>query len=171
MQKSLKHIISLVVLIILGTLNSYACNCSGEGSVKGSVKYYDAVFSGRVLSKKLTTNYDSLGVVITGDSTQDHFKWRELPTMAVKIEVSKMFKGRQVSDTLTILTPFNGAACGYNFQIGQKYIIYGSIYDELPMTDTLKRRSFDRKTFWTHLCTRTRNWNQQEETEITEIKK
>lgn len=36
----------------------------------------------------------------------------------------------------------------------------------LPMILNLKRRSFDNKTFWTHRCTRTQNWNITEETEL-----
>lgn len=161
-----KNIILTIFLILIGTFNSFACSCEGEGTVAGSVKYSDIVFSGQVISRTLTTSYDSLGIVVTGDTSKMYFKWREFPTAVVKIKVDRIFKGQLVSDTLTILTPPNGASCGYRFQVGEKYIVYATIFDEMLMTDKLKRRTFDNKTFWTHQCTRTQNWNATEENEI-----
>jgi hypothetical protein len=166
MKRQQTKIFLTLILTFAWTINSFACSCEGEGTVSGSVKYSDEVFSGQVISRTLTTNYDSLGIVATGDTSKMYFNWREFPTAVVKIKVDKMFKGQLVSDTITILTPPNGAACGYHFQVGQKYIVYATIFDELLMTDQLKRRTFDNKTFWTHQCTRTQNWNTTEENEI-----
>ena len=161
-----KNILLALILTFVGAINSFACSCDGKGTVSGNVKYADVVFSGQVISKTLTTNYDSLGIVVTGDTSKMYFSWREFPTTIVRIKVDKMFKGQLVSDTLTILTPPNGASCGFSFQVGQKYIVYATIFDEMPITDKLKRRSFDNKTFWTHQCTRTQHWNITEENEI-----
>lgn len=161
-----KNIFLTIFLTFVWTLNSVACSCEGEGTVSGSVKYSDVVLSGQVISRTLTTNYDSLGIVVTGDTSNMYFKWHEFPTAVVKIKVDKMYKGQFVSDTITILTPPNGAACGFYFQVGHKYIVYATIFDELLMTDKLKRRTFDNKTFWTHQCTRTQGWNITEENEI-----
>lgn len=166
MTRKQSNLLLTLILVFVGTINSFACSCEGEGTVSGSVKHSDVVFSGEVISRTVTANYDSLGMVVTGDTSNMYLKWRELPTAVVKIKVDKMFKGQLVYDTITILTPINGAACGYNFQVGQKYIVYATIFDELLMTDKLKRRTFDNKTFWTHQCTRTQNWNTSEETEI-----
>jgi len=161
-----RNILLTIILTLFGTINSFACSCEGEGTVSGSVKYSDVVFSGQVISRTLTTNYDSVGIVVTGDSSKMYFEWRAYPTAVVRIKVDKMYKGQLVSDTITILTPPNGAACGYYFQVGQKYLVYATIFDELLMTDKLKRRTIDNKTFWTHQCTRTQNWNATEENDI-----
>lgn len=123
-------------------------------------------FSGHVISRTLTTNYDSLGVVTTGDTSEMYFKWWDDPIAVVRIKVDKIYKGQQVSDTLTILTPPNSAACGYYFQVGQKYIVYATTLDYMLGTARLKRRTFDSITFWTHQCTRTQNWNITEENDI-----
>jgi hypothetical protein len=80
-----------------------------------------------------------------------------------------MYKGQLVTDTLTILTPPNDASCGVDFQVGQRYIVYATIFDEMLMTDKVKRRTFDNKTFWTNRCTRTQNWNTTEENEIIKV--
>ena len=160
------NILLTLILTFVGTLNSTACDCKGEGTVSSSVKYADVVFRGQVISRTFTTNYDSLGIVVTGDTNKMFFNWREFPTTVVKIKVDKMYKGQMVSDTLTILTPPNGASCGYNFHVGEKYIVYATTFDEMLVTNELKRRAFDNKTFWTHQCTRTQNWNEIEENEI-----
>ncbi|WP_298739907.1 hypothetical protein [uncultured Chitinophaga sp.] len=161
-----KILLLTIILTIAGTLHSFACSCQEDISVSASLHYSDAAFSGKVISKILTTNYDSLGIVTTGDKNVAYFNWREIPSTVVRIKVDKKFKGKLASDTITILTPYNGAACGYNFQVGQRYIVYATVIDKLPMINKLKRRTFDNKTFWTNLCLRTQNWNTDEENAI-----
>jgi hypothetical protein len=161
-----KNILLTIFLTLVGTFSSYACSCKDKGTVAGSVEHSDIVFSGRVISRTLTTNYDSLGVVVNGDTNNMYFEWREFPTAVVKIKVDKIYKGQVVSDTLTILTPPNGAACGYRFQVGKKYIVYATIFDEMLGSSELRRRTFDNRTFWTHQCTRTQYWNTAEENDI-----
>ncbi len=166
MARQNKNILLTIFMILIGSMNTFACSCEEKGTVAGNVKYSDIVFSGQVVSRTLTTNYDSLGITVTGDTSNLNYKWREFPTAVVKIKVDRIYKGQLVSDTLTILTPPNGASCGYRFQVGEKYIVYSTIFDEMSMTDKLKRRTYDNKTFWTHKCTRTQNWNETEENAI-----
>jgi hypothetical protein len=160
-----KNILLTIFISIALPLNAFACKCD-DGTVSENVKYSDVIFSGQVISKILTRNYDSLGVKITGDTSQMHSNKYEYPTVVVKIKVDTMYKGQLVSDTITILTPPNGAACGYYFQVGQKYIVYATILDKLPLAYKRKRRTFDNKTFWTHQCTRTQIWDSLEENDI-----
>ncbi|TWI84239.1 hypothetical protein [Chitinophaga japonensis] len=169
--KQYRNILLTIFLTLTGAANSFACSCQGEASVSESVKHAGIVFSGQVTSISFTTNYDSLGITVTGDTSKIHFNWREHPTAVVKIKINKIYKGQLVADTLTILTPSNGAACGYRFQAGEKYIVYATIFDELPMTDKLRRRTFDKKTFWTHQCSRTQDWNTTEEKGIMQALK
>ncbi|HEX8546198.1 MAG TPA: hypothetical protein VF691_04505 [Cytophagaceae bacterium] len=164
--QQLKNVLLSIILTLVGTINTMACSCEGEGTVAGSVKYSDVVFSGQVISRTLTNNYDSLGIVVTGDTSKMHFKWQEYQTAVVRIKVDKIYKGQLISDTIIILTPPNGAACGYYFQVGQKYIVYATVFDEMLGTNGLKRRTFDSKTYWTQQCTRTQNWNTSEENKI-----
>ncbi|WAC41054.1 hypothetical protein [Pedobacter sp. SL55] len=165
-----KKVFLTFFLILVWAIKLFACNCEGEGTIGMSVKNSDVVFSGQVISRTLTKNYDSLGVTVKGNTSKISFKWREFPTSVVKIKVDKMYKGFLVSDTLTILTPPNGASCGYYFQVGQKYIVYATTFDQMLMTHKLKRRAFDNKTFWTHQCTRTSKWTITEEKEILKVK-
>lgn len=159
-----------IILTLAWTLNAFDCRCE-TGSVSESVKYADVVFSGQVVSRTLTSNYDSLGIVVTGDSSKVRFDWRNYPTAVVKIKGDKVYKGQMVSDTITILTPPTGGACGCYFKTDQKYIVYATIVDEFSITYPLKRRTFDNKTFWTHACMRTQGWNPAEENEILKVAK
>ena len=171
MKKQFKYLLFVILMITAGTESAFACRCSGEGTVSNGVKYSDAVLTGTIISKTLSSNYDSLGVVVTGDTSELNFNWRQIPISVVSIKIDKMYKGQLVSDTLTILTPYSSSSCGYRFVVGQKYIVYATLYDELLMTDKLKRRTFDNKTYWTHQCTMTKNWNQYEENEIISVLK
>lgn len=153
-------------LTFIGIINAFACSCQDELPVSASVKRADVVFSGQVISKTLTRNFDSLEIVVTGDTSKVYFNWRELPVAVVKIKVEKMYKGRRVADTLTILTPATGAACGVHFEPGQKCIVYATTFDEILGSLKLRRRSLDKAAFWTHLCTRTQGWDRNEEKEI-----
>ncbi len=166
--KQLKNVILTIFLILLRTFNSLACSCEGKDNVANSIKYSNIVFSGQVISRSLTTNYDSLGIVVTGDTSKRYFNLPENQISVVKLKVDRIFKGKLVSDTLRILTPPNGASCGYRFQIGEKYIVYATIFDEMLGTSQLERRTFDNQTFWTHKCTRTQIWNTIEENKIIE---
>jgi len=135
-------------------------------SVKTSFAHSDIVFCGQVVSRKLTSNIDSFGIKTSGDTSSLLDGFRKMPTAVYEIKVEKIFKGKVVFDTLTILSPPTGAACGCLFKTGMKYFIYATNTDELALTFNLKRMSFDNKTFWTHQCTRTQELNKNEEDEI-----
>lgn len=158
----MKSIISIIFTIV-STLNSVACSCEGQGTVSGNIKSSDAVFSGEVISKVFTSNYDSLGKILTGDTSKMYFNELKFPSAVVRIKVDRMYKGELVSDTLTILTPPNGASCGFHFEVGKKYIVYSSKVDKLFSSIDFERRGTDLHTFWTHQCTRTQILNSTEE--------
>lgn len=162
----------IIFLTFTGTVSAFACNCQDdELPVSAGVKRADVVFSGQVISKTVTSNYDSLGIVITGDTKKFGITGRELPLVVVKIKVEKMYKGQLVANILTILTAYNGAACGVYFQTGQKCIVYATTFDQVLGSLNIKRRSRDKTAFWTHLCTRTGGWNGNEEREIMKVVK
>lgn len=164
-MKTINTILTIFFTFI-GTINALACSCQDELPVSASVKHADVVFSGQVISKTLTRNFDSLEIVVSGDTSKVHFDWRGLPIAVVKIKVEKIYKGRQMVDTLTILTASTGAMCGILFEPGEKCIVYATTFDEILGSFKLKRRSLNKAAFWTHLCTRTRGWDRNEEREI-----
>jgi len=114
--------IFIAIIYIIGATRqtAHACSCLPPRPPAQAVAEADAVFMGQVISFELINN---------GQSRQ------------AKIAVSKIWKGerRAVSE---IFTAANSAACGYDFQAGETYLIYA--YD-----------GGDQK-FYTHICSRTR---------------
>lgn len=164
----IKHIL-MALFLACGAADALACSCEGEESVKNAIKHSDAVFSGVVISKTFTNNVDSLGVTTVADTnnTAQH----QLSYAVVTFKIDKMHKGKIVSDTIIILTPKNSGACGYNFEVGQKYIVYATQYDGVAMLLDIVRRANGNKIFWTNLCTSTKLWDATEENEILSLKK
>jgi len=141
------------------------CDCKGEGTVEGSVASSNIVVSGTVLSITLTADLNNY-VDIAGDTTDYHYKLLKYPSKVVKLKITTVFKGLVSSDTITIITPSNGAGCGATFQMNKQYIIYGTSNDQINSSTKFKRQSKNNNVYFTHLCTRTANWNKDEETEI-----
>lgn len=100
-------LISLITALLFMALKSqlYACSCSKNKKLDiGQLNNYQLVVKGNVLS--ISENKDD---------------WLK----EVKIEVLKIYKGKNIKDTITIKTGLDDASCGLNFKKRQKWIIYG----------------------------------------------
>jgi hypothetical protein len=64
-----------------------------------------------------------------------------LPTNVVRFEVEGAFRGA-TAGPIEVLTPSSGAACGYGFKVGKRYVVYA------------RKNAFSRLT--TSICSRTR---------------
>lgn len=159
----------IIILFLLFNSTAYAtaCSCSGESTVEGGLKYSDAVFKGKVLKRYTTSNYDSLSIEV-----KDKREAKYGLSISVNIlEVQKVFKGNEiVTDTVVVYTPPNGGSCGIYFVVGEEYIVYAQQVSK--MTELLwwkakeEEKTINETTFWTHLCTRTAYWFEEEEKEI-----
>ena len=72
---------------------------------------YDAVFSGTVIE------------------TQNQSESQGIGSILFTFDVDNMWKG-DLRETLTIKTAQSSAACGFNFEENQKYIVYAGQYDD-----------------------------------------
>lgn len=162
----------IIILSLLLTVVDYtnACSCRGDHTVEQNVKYSDAVFTGKVLKRYLTRNYDSLNIEPTRRSERKEY---DISISINILEVQKVFKGNEfVSDTVVVYTPVNGAACGVYFVVGEKYTVYAQQVSKMAYTFWIPKEvegTENETTFWTHLCTRTGDWYEEEEQEILKI--
>jgi len=122
------------------------------------------------MSKWVISNPSGYGIKILGDTLSYYYRFTKAPIAVYQIKVEKLFKGTSSSDTITIMTPVNGAACGFRFNLGEKYIVYATKKDATIPGDKIKRISTSNKIYWTNLCTRTAQWSKTEEDEILKIK-
>jgi hypothetical protein len=113
MSKNLKHLVKRIfkpatvlllavalLITILVTTNkpAYACRCAGFPTPQEALNNATAVFAGRVIS-----------VNQSGNTT---------------FSVSQIWKG-EVLQKLVVTTPL-GSSCGFNFQVGQDYLVYAN---------------------------------------------
>jgi hypothetical protein len=108
-----KNILIAMVLSLLFSLVSipsfpsvsYACSCAGPPTVEEEFQRANAVFSGEVV--ELIEQKDKNGLM----------------TKKALFEVDKIWKGKSQSQKI-ITTGFGGGDCGYEFQPGDKYLVY-----------------------------------------------
>ncbi len=115
MGKPLEEKILIVILIIWGLSlihffnmtpsRTHACSCAGPQNPEVALDQADAVFSGKVLEIK----------------KDNPFGGYSKPN--VLIEVTKTWKGVSESQVI-IVTGQGGGDCGFDFVIGQKYLVY-----------------------------------------------
>lgn len=151
------HLIFIGILTICGH-PVLACSCIGESSVKQSVKGSDLVVIGRVLSGDKFTEVDSTWLF--GKDSSGNNRYFSYNKMHYIVLVTTKFKGTFHGDTISIRTGMGGGDCGYQFNIGGDYIIYGYKNSE--------RLSAQQIEFTTNLCSRTRPAN--DKFEIAAIK-
>lgn len=137
----------LLIAILFSTTFSFACSCIGKSKIKTSLKSADAVFVGTVISsKKVKIKMDSSNVEI--DSL--HF----LSIMEYQISITQRIKGKVLNDTIKIYSGFGEGDCGFQFNIGQKYIVY-SHYEEYSWWGKVNFLS-------TNICMRTMIYDDKE---------
>lgn len=101
-----------VLTVLLGaTSTAYACSCVAVIPQEESFEKSKAVFSGTVLGVTLEEN-PVQELIGSGHSYKK-----------VKIDVGKAWKGISTK-TVTVGTAQHGAACGYDFEVGTKYLVY-----------------------------------------------
>lgn len=115
LNKKLWSSISLVAIVFAGSLfvfprEAWACSCAESGSVQENKSRSDAVFEGTAASVKPSSLF------LFGS-----------PAKAVKasFQVNEVWKG-QVAPFIEVLTVGSGESCGYEFQEGERYLVYAT---------------------------------------------
>lgn len=85
--------------------------------------------------------------------------------------VQDIYKGKITSDTLTIYTGLGNGDCGIQFEIGEKYIVYGENETYFGQLNNDFNFPKTKNTFWTYSCLRTTFYNQDEIREIEKFAK
>ena len=161
----------IIALLCLISIKAFACSCNEITTIE-AINSAQIVIKGKVISKIVTHDLSDLSIVKTSDTTNINYLMTQRLLMAVvKIKVSKRYKGKTIPDTITVITPNNSASCGFNFVIGNEYIVYATNYDSIFRSSKFERKSKDMNTYWTNLCSRTMLSYQSEEDQIKKILK
>jgi hypothetical protein len=110
-----------------------ACSCVAPGPPQQEMEKADAVFSGRVAASEPAEPRDEV----------------RFPRMRVTLELDRVWKGCEEGDEVVLWTAADSAACGYEFETGERYLVYAYAADDGSLT--------------TSLCSRTRPLGRAEE--------
>jgi hypothetical protein len=114
----LRPFLVLVAILAFGPMRALACSCAHFG-VPLCQTYWnnDAVFVGEVLTiETITVPMEA------GRSTI------QVERHVVRFKVSKMYRGDVGAETV-VQTGMGGGDCGYHFEAGHTYLVFGNIYD------------------------------------------
>jgi hypothetical protein len=171
----MKKLVTIILICIYG--QAIACRCGEKGTVKGSYEKYPLIFHGRVIDKSVvlssTTLRDKqLKTKLKGGKKQlSRFESQNI--QSITFEIIEIFKGDSIANTVIVFTDFN-TSCDIDFQKNKDYLVYATKRDF--DSNSMLRRA-DSKVeikkeglYWTHYCTRTQPFNDQEKKELTELK-
>ena len=159
----------LLTLFTLGFSDVFACSCQGESTVQGGINSSDFVIVGEIISKDFIDIPYSVQIRQNPTDTFAHNYYPYVHRISkYEIKVERVYKGKTVCDTLDIFTGNGGGDCGYRFEIGEKYIVYGNKVTYFGFSNNDYDYPKDKNCMWTNICTRPTNYYQ---TEIDEIEK
>lgn len=157
----MKYVFSILLSFFL--LDSFA-DCEPKRSVRDEFVNTDIIFVGIPISKEKIVFIDSLDLKRFKCDTCSYAQSYCSRTMyKYQFVVSEYFKGNQSGDTITIYSNTDGGMNGYNFEVGNKYIVYSYITNPCFYSQTL---IFNKDIIYTSACTRTCVYNTKEYNKI-----
>ncbi len=173
----MRYLFLTLILIIL--ITSYivvnACSCIGDSNIEDDYNYSDIVIQSNVLSINEIWGPYSYTIEkiekenLSIDSIEKNY-FNGYFLKRVKIEVITDFKRNLTTDTLIIYTSRGHSGdCGFRFEIGETYIIYGRKEVYKYGNERLSFDSDPYPRFWTDICHRTQKVNNIELKKIEEL--
>jgi len=125
-----------------------SCSCLSPPEPLEAMKRSDYVLAGVVIDR------EALGPsphVASGDTFWiEKVRW--------EFSVTVVWKG-PVQDTVYVYTTRSEASCGYEFEVGEHYLVYGQIIDKVPEMEAV----LPAQDVWpfrgTSICTRTKEYD------------
>lgn len=153
----MKYVFALLLSIVL--LNSFA-DCEPKRPVSVEVANIDYVFVGIPISKEKFVFLDSLELKRFNCDTCDYPRSYCSRTLyKYQFVASEVFKGHLPGDTITLYSDTPGGMNGFNFEVGEKYIVYAHVNNPFFLSGNL---IFKEDIFLTDVCTRTCVYNTKE---------
>ncbi len=163
----IKLIYILLFTVILFSNRAMACNCNSGASLESNVKAADYIVRVKILSVSYSDRLDTLNVVSDGDPRNIFSKYWKFQVKIYKAKIINTYKGVLKSDTISIVTGINAAACTFSMNLDMEYLVYGFKKDYLGFA-SIQRKASDGKLFWTNNCTRSWDFTDEEALAIKE---
>jgi hypothetical protein len=175
MTPQFKHTITILwIFFLIGAVTkSFACTCIGKDkqTTENELNFVDLAIKGKIIS---VTNFDYHDTVISfagpmSDPKQAGYLIRKYKLFTLIVDY-KYKATKNMADTIQVVTGYGGGDCGYEFEVGKEYIIYGEAWKEKYISVRHKKRKAKRRTlesvipnkFYTDICRLTQDTNAKE---------
>lgn len=114
----------IFALLLSYTNNGFACDCPNKPSLDSAVKNSTFVFSGMMSAqtKIKILMQDTIWTFVDSPTINEPFV---LDYIKYTFTIEKKYKGIKNKKTIDVYSPAGSTSCGFQFQQGQVYIIYG----------------------------------------------
>ncbi|MCL5247657.1 hypothetical protein M4I21_17705 [Cellulophaga sp. 20_2_10] len=139
----------LLTLLVLTSVNAFACECSYIKSIEKEFENADYVLTGKIISIEFLQILKADGKKTTIQTSKirdklDIFKGRVWSK--ITLEIIEIFKGKRRKKNQVIYTGSGGGDCSFYFEKGEEYLIYA--FKDTWATNELKENSRKHKTFY-----------------------
>lgn len=164
----MKKIIYIIpILVITFTTEIRACKCAWENTVKEEINYSNSVIVGIILTKELVLLPDSSLIKIFEEDSLKHETYPYSQTVSkYSFEIQDIYKGKFQSKIVFIYSGRGHGDCGFNFDVGKKYIVYGLKETYFGQSNNEINYPEGDDILWTNICRRTKYFYQKEIDEI-----
>jgi len=157
-----------LTLLLLLPAYGYCCTCSPDRSIVEDFNSVTKIVIGTIIAQETITTIDSSAYNSMLAADVSAFEARRFTSDSFNqftlVLSEASYKGSFQHDTVIIRTAQLGGECGYSFQVGKKYVVYG--YDLAQAKSNSNPRH---EYFWTDTCTRTRLYHKKEQKKLMRI--
>ena len=171
----MKKILIIPFLIISFFNEGISCTCPERNSILNEFNSKELIVSGIIVSEEVINIIDSVALndyLKNGGTMDKNIQQRFFGRFFYKyeLEIIDIFKGNFTKKVIEIYTP--GNSCKFNFNVGEKYIIYGHSIE----SSGIPEESYIRKAYpkgndliWTEYCSRTKIFNKKESQKLDKL--
>ncbi len=183
MALNFKHTFAILTVVILThiTTSTFACTCIGKDkqTTENELSFVDLAVRGKISAVTNFDYYDTIAYSLAGlkfDPKQSGYLIRKYKVYTLVVDTK--FKATKITaDTIQIVTGYGGGDCGYEFEIGKDYIIYGEAWKEKTVSMRHRKRKDKKRIiettiankFYTDICRLTQNLNEKELTNLKRL--
>lgn len=183
MTLKFKHTLAILTVVILTHLTTatFACTCIGKDkqTTENELNFVDLAVKGKIIAVANFDYYDTTSYSVAGlkfDPKQSGYLIRKYKVFTLVVD-TKFKATKNTSDTVQIVTGYGGGDCGYEFEIGKDYIIYGETWKEKTVSVRHRKRKDKKRVietaiankFYTDICRLTQDSNEKELTNLKRL--
>ncbi len=169
----IKHTFAILTVVMFThmTTSTFACTCidKDKQTTENELSFVDLAVKGKVIAVANFDYYDTATYSMVGlkfDPKQSGYLIRKYKVYTLVID-TKFKTAKNTSDTIQIVTGYGGGDCGYEFEIGKEYIVYGQAWKEKTISVRNKKHRDKCKLvettipnrFYTNICRLTQDTN------------